>query len=99
MSQGKSSVITASSAPDTDQAHHCYHCGDPCATTEIVVEDKHFCCQGCKLVYEMLNEHELCTYYDLEANPGISLKSRRDEGAFAYLDHAEIEASLLSFKD
>jgi len=63
------------------------------------VEDKHFCCQGCKLVYEMLHEHELCTYYDLEANPGISLKSRRDEGAFAYLDHAEIEASLLSFKD
>ena len=99
MSHGKSALLPqdTASTPQLDAA--CYHCGDPCPTTKIRVEDKHFCCQGCKLVYEMLHEHELCTYYDLEANPGISLKSRRDEGAFAYLDHAEIEASLLSFKD
>lgn len=99
MPQGKFSVMAEGTPPVDHPAQQCYHCGDPCATTNIQVEDKHFCCQGCKLVYEMLNEHELCTYYDLEANPGISLKSRREEGAFAYLDHAEIEASLLSFKD
>ena len=99
MSHGKSALLPQEPSPTSQADTSCYHCGDSCPTTDIVVADKHFCCQGCKLVYEMLNEHELCTYYDLEATPGISLKSRKDEGAFAYLDHAEIEASLLSFKD
>ena len=77
----------------------CYHCGDTCQQEDIVAEDKHFCCQGCKLVYEMLAENDLCTYYDLESNPGITLKGRKNDEAFAYLDHADIEASLLDFKD
>lgn len=102
MSAGQpvSSTTSPQSAADSKpEKLTCYHCGDNCPTEDITLEDKHFCCQGCKTVYEMLSENDLCTYYDLENNPGINLKERKDDTAFAYLDNAEIEATLLDFKD
>jgi len=77
----------------------CYHCGDVCETDHITLGEKVFCCQGCKTVYELLQENDLCTYYDLEHNPGITLKSRKDEQAFAYLDNEEVITKLLDYQD
>lgn len=48
----------------------CYHCGDNCTDTTILLEDKPFCCQGCKTVYEILSESDLTCYYDLQSSPG-----------------------------
>ncbi len=75
----------------------CYHCGELCEDELIEFDDKPFCCNGCKMVYEILDENDLCNYYDLQNSPGINLKSRNYEEKFAYLENAEIEKKLLNF--
>lgn len=52
----------------------CYHCGEDCEE-KLLLDDKKFCCLGCKTVYEILSENGLSSYYDLDANPGVSLKN------------------------
>ncbi len=77
----------------------CYHCGDSCEDKPIRWQDKVFCCNGCQTVYEILAENDLCTYYNLEQNPGIKLKNRDFGDKFAFLDNAEIAHNLLSFAE
>ncbi|WP_242928811.1 heavy metal translocating P-type ATPase [Pontibacter vulgaris] len=77
----------------------CYHCGDSCNDQPIVAHEKVFCCDGCKTVYELLEENNLCTYYSLEQNPGITGKQPVAESRFAYLDDAGVEAQLISFRN
>ncbi len=77
----------------------CYHCGDDCDREHVVFDGRDFCCNGCKTVYEILNQNDLCTYYDLEKNPGISLKSRKFDDKYAYLDNEEITRLLFDFND
>ncbi len=76
----------------------CYHCGDDCADSPIVLEDKHFCCHGCKTVYEILQDNNLCSYYDLNQHAGISLKSAGFNGKFDYLADEKIQSQLLDFQ-
>ncbi len=83
----------------TDKETSCYHCGEPCADERIEKEDKAFCCNGCKLVYEMLEENNLCTYYDLDDNPGASMKAPLFREKFAYLDDALVIRQLVDFSD
>lgn len=75
----------------------CYHCGDPCESTVIFAEDKSFCCEGCKLVYEILEENEMCTYYDLDSNPGVSLKSKNFGERYTFLSNKDIAQQLLDY--
>lgn len=77
----------------------CYHCGDKCDSQSVIVEDKSFCCNGCKMVYQILNDHNLCTYYDLNEHAGISVKEGFRQDKFAYIDNEEIEKKLIQFKD
>ncbi|MFN3666241.1 MAG: heavy metal translocating P-type ATPase, partial [Sediminibacterium sp.] len=77
----------------------CYHCGETCKDTDIQAHDKHFCCEGCKMVYEILNEHEMCTYYDLNKNPGQSQKIIVRADKFAFLEDVAIQQSLISYRD
>lgn len=74
----------------------CYHCGDPCEE-QIVADNKHFCCQGCKQVYLLLDENNLCTYYNLDDNPGIKVKGKFNSERFAYLDDAATAQRLVQF--
>lgn len=78
---------------------HCYHCGDPCPDQSIQEDDKFFCCHGCKTVYEILSENDLCDYYQLNEQPGIKQKDKLSEGRFAFLDNPEIAQKLLSFSE
>ena len=87
--------------PTTEQKHKiktlCYHCGTPCNTSNIAIEDKVFCCEGCKLVYEILNNNGLCDYYALQSHPGLSqIKPIRND-KYAYLDNEEIAKQLYQF--
>lgn len=77
----------------------CYHCGDDCERDHVVFDGKDFCCNGCKTVYEILNQNDLCTYYDLDKNPGISLKSKKFDDKYAFLDNDEIARLILDFND
>ena len=76
----------------------CYHCGDLCKDESIVIDDKYFCCSGCKTVYEILNQGELCTYYNFQENPGISPKNFESK-KFDYLDDTTTVNKLLDFID
>ena len=76
----------------------CYHCGTDCESDLIQEYDKDFCCLGCKTVYEILNENDLCSYYEFEKNPGIQMNAKRTE-KFAYLDNEAIQSKLFEFDD
>ncbi|MBI5856323.1 MAG: heavy metal translocating P-type ATPase metal-binding domain-containing protein [Sphingobacteriales bacterium] len=77
----------------------CYHCGEPCPNDKIRSEDKNFCCEGCKMVYGILNESNLCDYYNLNENPGITQKITVRKDKFAFLDDEKIQLQLISFRD
>ncbi|MEQ8907817.1 MAG: heavy metal translocating P-type ATPase metal-binding domain-containing protein [Vicingaceae bacterium] len=76
----------------------CYHCGDDCLSTALKADDKVFCCQGCKTVYEILQSNDLCDYYELESKPGISPKTKSQK-KFDYLEHESIIEELLDYQD
>lgn len=79
-----------------DQDLKCFHCGDECNTEVVGFDQKQFCCQGCKSVYEVLKTSGLTTYYELENSPGISRKPAY-EGRFTYLDNPQVSSKLLDF--
>lgn len=83
----------------TQPVIHCYHCGEPCLHEKIAAADHTFCCQGCRLVYEILNKHELCDYYELNKNPGAQQRIKVREDKFAFLDDAGISAKLINYQD
>lgn len=86
------------STPDIQT--NCYHCGESCEKECIPFEDKNFCCQGCKLVYEVLSQNDLCEYYQLEPNPGKSQKDNsRLKNRFDYLDDPDAIRQLLDFSN
>lgn len=55
---------------------NCYHCGDSCVEEVIEVKENTLCCAGCKSVFELLEENNLCAYYKLEEN-GVATFDRR----------------------
>ncbi len=83
----------------TEAAVKCYHCGELCLDEKIIANEKQFCCDGCKLVYEILNENNLCTYYNFNDTPGISPGNNVVEKRFAYLDEKNVKNKLLQFSD
>ena len=80
------------------QQQPCYHCGETCDAS-IKIEEKAFCCEGCKQVYLLLSETDMCNYYDLDKTPGISAKGRFTDNRYAYLDNEEVQSKLLRFRD
>lgn len=78
---------------------NCYHCGETCPTERIQLKEKFFCCEGCKMVYQILNESDLCDYYNLNQNPGISQRINVRKDKFAFLDEEKIQLQLISFND
>src|SRR5680860_1871309 len=75
----------------------CFHCGDPCEADAIVFDEKNFCCNGCKIVFEIFFENDLSGYYDLQNFPGASPKEI--EGKYDFLDNTAIAEKLLEFND
>jgi Cu+-exporting ATPase len=76
----------------------CYHCGENCEPHLVTFDDKPFCCEGCSLVYELLSENNLCTYYTLDQNPGIS-RFQKHHDEYQYLEDADLKASLITFSN
>ncbi len=89
-----SGKLTAPPAPTTG----CYHCGEEIRDLHFQIEDKHFCCEGCKTVYEILNTNGLCQYYDIDQFAGVSLKGQ-SKAEYAWLDDADVQARLINFTD
>ncbi|MBZ9651769.1 heavy metal translocating P-type ATPase [Psychroflexus montanilacus] len=75
----------------------CFHCGDACTTSKIHYDEKLFCCNGCKTVYEIFSENDLTCYYDLQQNPGAT--PIEIDGKFDYLEKPEIVEKLIDFQE
>lgn len=80
-------------------SNKCIHCGEDCGKHPVVWDDLKFCCNGCKAVYEILNQNKLYTYYELEENPGIKVETREFGQKYAFLDNEEIKEKLYDFKE
>lgn len=77
----------------------CIHCGEDCGKYPIMWQDKPFCCNGCKTVYQLLNENKLYSYYDMEATPGIKVDIGDFGSKYAYLDNEEIKEKIYDFSE
>ncbi|MFI5144060.1 MAG: heavy metal translocating P-type ATPase [Ignavibacteria bacterium] len=85
----------------TETSVSCFHCGEKCPDTDISIEEKYFCCTGCKLVYEILEQNKLCKYYDIDSKAGNSLKNAPAGfgSRFAFLEDEQIKNKLIDFTD
>ena len=78
--------------------HDCFHCGIKHTESQsILFSEKHFCCNGCKTVFEVFNENDLTCYYDLENAPGKI--PEEIQGKYDYLTNPKIVEKLLEFED
>ena len=77
----------------------CYHCGEDCGTVPIIMEEKLFCCNGCKTVYVILSQSNACEYYRFETHPGLKGADIAVGNRYAYLDNEEIRRDLLEFSE
>ncbi len=91
--------MMATTQLNTETKTTCFHCGEDVITQDIISDNKHFCCSGCKTVYEIINKSDLCQYYDIESNPGINQKTKVREGKFDFLDDEQIKNKLIHFKN
>ncbi len=77
---------------------NCFHCGNEIIEKErIFFDDKDFCCNGCKTVYEIFSENDLQAYYDFEKMPGAT--PSQVSGKFDFLDNTDIVTRLLDFEE
>lgn len=86
-------------SPVIKELESCYHCGDACNSDQVVVDGHRFCCDGCKLVYELLKENELCSYYDISRTPGITRDAAASHTVYSALDEKGVREKLVRFED
>ncbi|RYD76868.1 MAG: HAD family hydrolase [Sphingobacteriales bacterium] len=77
-------------------ALHCYHCGETCDKKIVKFEDHVFCCDGCRTVYEILQQNQLCDFYNFDEVQANKPKAFTKE-KWLFLDAAEIQQQLLQF--
>lgn len=77
---------------------NCFHCGlDIVKTEEIIFDEKEFCCNGCKTVYEIFSLNDMTCYYDFEKSPGATPLDIN--GKYDFLDNENIVSKLLEFQE
>jgi Cu+-exporting ATPase len=77
----------------------CYHCGENCNDSTIVYGDKTFCCEGCKAVFEILEGHNLCDYYNIDGEAGLKVRDVPLAKRFEYLDDKDVISKIVEFHD
>ncbi len=77
----------------------CFHCGDPCVAEHRLHEGKDFCCRGCQVVYDLLNEAGLCNYYELGGQPGVKQQVNVDEHRPELFALEEVRSRLVEFSE
>jgi P-type Cu+ transporter len=87
-----------SQSSNTNTALLCYHCGEESKDDSIRIDEKVFCCNGCKTVYEILDENKLCNYYSLDESPGVSLKHIGSRN-YEYLNDPNVVNQLIDFTE
>lgn len=89
-------VIIQDSREDVSSPE-CAHCGDPCLGSYPVVDEHAFCCNGCQVIYTVLQQSGLGAYYHIESLPGISQRTQSPR-SYEYLDDLDVIDKMLDFK-
>jgi Cu+-exporting ATPase len=76
----------------------CYHCGDEVIGKGYFFDEKPFCCNGCKTVYQLLKDNNLGSFYTLEANAGAK-PSESNQHKYAFLEVESIKSKFIDFED
>jgi len=76
----------------------CYHCGDEVIGKGYFFDEKPFCCNGCKTVYQLLKDNNLGSFYTLEANAGAK-PSESNQHKYAFLEVDSIKSKFIDFED
>lgn len=76
----------------------CFHCGQTAEKEKISFDNKIFCCNGCKSVYEILNINNLGNFYELNKNAGIK-PNDGENSEYDYLDTPEIFDTVVDFSE
>ena len=80
------------------KVQNCFHCGlEIIEKEQIFFDDKLFCCNGCKTVYEIFSLNDMSCYYDFEKSPGATPQDIK--GKYDFLDNEGIVAKLLDFQE
>ncbi len=98
MERKESEQITVVPEQNSGSKMICYHCGDECPDDSISLNEKIFCCNGCKTVYEILNQHNLCNYYSIDQNPGITKKYQVKRN-YEFLNDPDLKQKMTDFTD
>lgn len=76
----------------------CFHCGiDVIEKEEVLFDNKSFCCNGCKTVYEIFSQNDLGCYYDFQDAPGATPEDIK--GKYDFLADEKIITKLLEFQE
>ncbi|MFA7626923.1 MAG: heavy metal translocating P-type ATPase metal-binding domain-containing protein [Candidatus Kapaibacterium sp.] len=74
----------------------CYHCGDGCPDDTVRIDNKIFCCNGCKTVHQLLEDVELGEIFEETKVAGIK-SSKYKEKEFEFLDDRKIIERIIHF--
>ena len=77
----------------------CYHCGEDCDNSSLIFDQKAFCCSGCQMVYELLEENNMNCYYDLNERPGTSQRTQTNSAKYNWLDDTDSIIKLIQYSD
>lgn len=77
----------------------CIHCGEDCGKHPVLWMEKPFCCEGCKTVYQILNDNKLEQYYSIYKSPGIKVEVQDYGNKYAWLDKDEVKQKLVYFTE
>lgn len=87
---------TARKGESTTQPTACYHCGEKCPDDSIRIDDRHFCCQGCRWVYQLLLDNDMSTYYSFSEGERITPKAVENK-RLEFLDHPTFLNRFIQF--
>ncbi len=77
----------------------CDHCSDEVLNRNVhTYEGKAFCCNGCMVVYQLLEENGMGAFYKLEEKSGVRPKNVQ-EHKYDFLEVEEIRAKFIDFED
>ncbi|MBF8457529.1 heavy metal translocating P-type ATPase metal-binding domain-containing protein [Kaistella sp. G5-32] len=79
-------------------SENCFHCDQDIEKERISFDEKIFCCNGCKSVYEILNINDLGNFYELNKRSGIR-PNDDNISQFDYLDTKEIFDKVTDFSE
>lgn len=95
----RDAALADGASPLAAAAPACFHCGEPCPRGAPVADGRPFCCEGCRIVHDLLVSSGLAEFYALSERPGVRAPGRVPRNEFAWLNAPEVQERLLDFTD